>query len=82
MVSLVTVTSLETSWYFSVTKIEIALRVPSITLRCRAGSTSLSGIGEAVAPSRAIASRSSGVALTRIFLPLKSAKVRIGSLAR
>ena len=56
--------------------------MPSMTLRCSAGSTSLSGIGEAVAPSRAIASRSIGVALTRIFLPLKSAKLRIGSLAR
>ena len=69
MVSLVTVMTLTTSLNLKATKIEVPLMVPSMTPRCSEGSTSLSGIGTAVAPSRFIFSRSIAVALTRSFLP-------------
>ena len=53
----------------------------SIELSSNAGSTSASVIGLGVAPSRFIVTASNCEAKMRTFLPLKSARCRIGALA-
>ena len=56
--------------------------VPSITPFCSEVIISARPIGTAVAPNACMRARSAGVALTRSFLPLKSASLRIGFLAK